>query len=117
MKRNEETVLYALKAKCGNGVSAITSINEILSIALKRSLDSAAVERSLKALESGGFIEKTDCLKNGENHILITLTKRALNYETEKKNGKKRAVFRLLWAVGSALLTFVLGRLLVILFT
>ncbi|MBO7526006.1 MAG: hypothetical protein J6T42_04325 [Clostridia bacterium] len=116
MRRTEEIILCAVKLKCESGVSAITNSDELTSLVLKRNVDKATVERALDSLDVGGYIEKTDCIKNGEKYYLLTLTKRALNYDTEKKKGKKIVAIRLLWAVCSAFVTFAIGRLLVLLF-
>lgn len=116
MTKTEAAVLSAITIKCGKSNSCITDEREITSLVMKRKLDVAAVKSSVECLSESGYIDTVECLKDGEKCLLITLSERAKNIEKDRKDGKKRLIARLLWAICSAIVTFLAGRLLIYLF-
>ena len=116
MKYGSAETLKNIKTLCGGARSCLTDEKVLASLSSKRNASEDSVARSLNYLAENGFIETLDCVKKGERKLLVSLSDRAINLERDKKISKRTVLLRLALAVLSAIVTYILGRLLVYLF-
>lgn len=101
-----------------NGTKLLISYNSLFnSVANKIKIDDNAFRAMLKTLENEDYIEVIYTDRHGEPFLYITLKKRGAGFKREQKENRRNLLFRLALAVLSAIVTFVFGRLLYLLFS
>lgn len=75
------------------------------------------VEKLILSLAVKGYIEVVNTFKKQEPFYCISLTAKGKNYQAERLEEVKEVRFRLTLAIVGAVLSFLVGRILFILFT
>ncbi len=117
LKKGEELVLKVILDNAYNNESCLISKESIIAFASKTDLvNENNVENILSTLYSNDYIDLLLSNKKGEKLYCITLLKRGKSYKEEKRREIKLVRNKILLAVIGALISFVVGRILVALF-
>lgn len=121
LKKNERVfagVLFGRFAGGENGNKLLIGYNSLFSVvSQKLKVDESEFKSILKTLENEDYIEVIYTDRHGEPFLYITLKKRGACFKREQKENRRSLLFRLFLAVLSAIVTFVFGRLLYLLFS
>ncbi len=117
LKKKEEMVLKIIKDNAYKGESIIISPSSIVAFVGNEELVSEQnVEEILKTLSTNDYIDLLISDKKGQKFYCITLLKRGKNYEHEKKLEISAIRSRILLAVVCAIVSFLVGRILLAIF-
>lgn len=121
LKKNERAfadVLFGQFYKNEKGEKLLISREKLLeSVSKKKKIDDKEFKSILKTLEDEDYIEVLYTDRHGEPFLYITLKKRGAFYRREQKENRKALLFRLALALASAVVTFVFGRILYLIFS
>lgn len=114
----ESAVLAVICSKCGESPSCLITIEEILITSnLKKKLSMVEAERIINGLEADGYFDVIRSERNGTPILCITLYSRGRGYEREIKQNKRDLRAKLVWAVVCGAVTFIVGRIMILIFT
>ena len=110
---SEKTVLKAVLVKCGERDSCLASSADILCRVPRHSeISEARLNDILKCLEYDGYVDVVMSDRYGEMVYCITLKDRGKGYKRESVQSRRYVIYRVFLAIISALITFIIGRLL-----
>lgn len=112
MLRKKRYELLNLAYNCGCDGKYLVSLSK-----LKEKTGSDDVPAFLAALSADGFIDVLYTDRHGEPFVYITLTKKGLERITAKQRKAREVAVKITLAALSAVVTFVLGKLLYLLFS
>ncbi|MBE5765178.1 MAG: hypothetical protein E7339_06245 [Clostridiales bacterium] len=96
------------KLKEGKKLFPLSEIeNEFASL-----VDKSRIRPILLNLEREGLVEVTFADRKGEGYVYINLLKKGMDFHNQKRIKTKEFFMRVLFAVLSALITFICGKLL-----
>ena len=75
-------------------------------------VDKGRMRSVLLNLEREGLLDITFADRQGEPYVYIQLQKKGIDFHNQKRNKTKELLLRVLFAVLSALVTFICGKLL-----
>ena len=75
-------------------------------------VDKSQIRSLLLNLEREGFIDLTFADRKGEQFVYIQLQKKGIDYHNQRKSRTKELLLRVMFAVLSALVTFICGKVL-----
>lgn len=115
LSRLENSVLKAIIVSCGDKHSCIIAAGKLLHyMPYKINGDLTKLNHVLKCLEYDGYFEVIYSVRRGEMVYCITLKQRGRAYLREKALIKRDVITRVILAVASAIITFLVGRFLYI---
>ncbi len=118
LKKSEELVLKVLKDNAFLGESLLISKESIVAfIGNQRLVNLANVDGILKKLYSADYIDLLPSSKRGEEIYLITLLKKGKTYAEEKRGEIGKIKSKIFLAVLGALISFIVGRILIAIFS
>ena len=121
LKKNERIfagVLFGLFDKNESGEKLLIGREKLFcSLSKKIKIDEKELKSFLKTLENEDYIEVIYTDRHGEPFLYITLKKRGALYRREQKENRRTLLFRLALAILSAVVTFVFGRILYLIFS
>ncbi len=118
LKKSEELVLKVIKDNALSNDSTLISKESIVAfIGNEKLVDVSSVESAVKTLYAGDYIDMLLTSKHGEEIYLITLLKKGKNYDVEKKGEIRKIKNKILLAIVGALVSFIVGRILILLFS
>ena len=117
LSKNQRVVLRVLNDNCGARGSCLMSLSLISALCkpLKKITDESA-EKVLTSLSVNGFIRLIKTYKKTEPYFCITLTEKGRNYKTLVKEGFLEIKNRLIIASLCAIVSFIIGRILFLIF-
>ena len=100
-----------------NGACLLSSpiLSELLSSRLK--ISPTEVDKIIISLAVKGYIDVINTIKRNEPYYCISLTNRGKNYQAEYLEDVKEVRFKLTLAVIGAVLSFLVGRILFVIFS
>ena len=117
LKKGEELVLKVILDNAYNNESCLISKESIVAfIGDEKIVSLDNVESVLSSLYSNDYIDLLLSSRKGEKLYCITLLKKGKNYAYEKKREIKMIKNKILLAIVGALVSFIVGRILVVLF-
>jgi hypothetical protein len=117
LKKKYESVLKVLNDNAYKGESLIISPSSIVAFCGNEKLvNDKNVEDVLKSLCSSDYIDMVLSDKKGETFYCITLLKKGKNYKQEKSQEIKNIKSRIILAVVCALVSFIVGKILIAIF-
>ncbi len=118
LKKSEELVLKVIKDNAFSNDSTLISKESIVAfIGDEKAVNISNIESLLKTLYASDYIDMLLTSKHGEEIYLITLLKKGKNYDLEKKGEISKIKNKILLAIVGALVSFIVGRILIALFT
>ena len=118
LNKGERVVIEYVYSKCKQTGDCLISEQEILvEISHKIKLTSAKLKEILKVLSLEEYIDITYTDRRGEEVLVILLKPRGKAYPREKIQIKRQIKQKILLAIGGALLSFVVGKILLIIFS
>ena len=117
LKKSEELVLKVILDNAYNNESCLISKESIVAFIGKENLVSLDnVESLLSSLYSNDYIDLLLSSRKGEKLYCITLLKKGKSYNEKKKQELKLIKNKIILAVICALVSFIVGRILVAIF-
>lgn len=116
MRRNREKLLLNFLLSYGNSTEFLISENQLLKNNPYIDETQLLIE-SLKKLANENYVDVIYTDRHGEPYYCIQILPKAQNYLSEKKALKRDLIFKLAIAIISATVTFLLGKLLYIIFS
>ena len=118
LKKCEEIVLKVISDNAFGGESCLISKESIVEFARnEKYVNLNNVEEILKSLYANDYIDVLISSKKGEKFYCITLLKRGKNYKEEKKKEISNVKNKIVLAIIGALVSFIVGRILIAIFT
>lgn len=114
---SQKAVLKVINDHCQNRESCLISPSQIVAFVGSKKLSLNNVYEVLKSLENGGYIDLILTTAKDGDIYCITLTNKGRSYKQEYQKNLSALKFRLLLALLSAIVSFIVGRILVLLFT
>ena len=96
------------RLKDGENLIALSKIEEDFAFLVEKS----QIRSLLLNLEREGFIDLTFADRKGEQFVYIQLQKKGVDYYNQKKSRTKELLLRIAFAIVSALVTFICGKIL-----
>lgn len=117
LKRKYEQVLKVLNDNAYKGESCIISPSTIVAfVGNEKVVNDKNVEEILTFLCSSDYLDMVLSDKKGEKFYCITLLKKGKNYRQEKSQEIKNIRSRIVLAVVCALVSFIVGKILLAIF-
>lgn len=116
LNREERRILSAVYARC-NGGGCLVSPSDLLTDLKDKKMTAEKLDKTLKSLELDDYFDLIYSDKKGAEVMCITLKPKGRAFSREAVQNRRYLVFKIMIAVGSAILTFVVGRFLYLLFT
>ena len=113
---SQKAVLKVIDDHCTNRDSCLLLPSAIVAFANSKRVSEENVYEILKSLEQGGYIDLILTSGKDGDMYCITLTSKGRNFKEEYKKSLNAIKFRLLLALLSACVSFIVGKILVILF-
>ncbi|MBO5888725.1 MAG: hypothetical protein J6Q58_01130 [Clostridia bacterium] len=118
LKKEDESVLKVISDNAFSGESCLISKESIVAFVNNEKLvNDTNVEEILKNLYANDYIDLLLSSKKGETFYCITLLKRGKNYKEEKRAEISKVKNKILLAVIGAIVSFIVGRILIAIFT
>ena len=96
------------RLKDGENLIALSKIEEDFAFLVEKN----QIRSLLLNLEREGFIDLTFADRKGEQFVYIQLQKNGVDYYNQKKSRTKELLLRIAFAIVSALVTFICGKIL-----
>ena len=117
LNRQENEVMRAVYEMCDGKDSCLVSPLEIVSILPERKYTPEKVEEILRSLELDDYFDLIESDRKGERMFVITLHANGLAYKRTSQQMKRSIAFKIALSVAGAVVTFVVGRILVGIFS
>ena len=118
LTKSEKAVMGYIYQKCQNKKSCLTSFQEIiLSLSHKLKLTESKVKEIVKSLEQDDYFDLIYTNKNGEQILVITLHPKGIAYPREVVQSSRQLKYKIILATFGAVLSFVIGKILYLVFT
>ena len=118
LNRKEDEVMNAVFTLANGKDRVLVTPYEIIALLPpKGDWDEEKLERILRALELVGYFERIPSDRKGEKMYVIHLQAAGLAYKRSDYQRKRSIYFKIALAVGSAVITFVIGLILKNLFS
>ncbi len=118
LNRQENEVMNAVYEMCDGKESCLVSPLEIMSILpKKRKYTPEEVEKILRSLELDDYFDLIESDRKGEKMYVITLHANGLAYPRTRLQMRRDIAFKVGLSVAGAVITFVVGRILVAIFS
>ena len=116
LKINQKAVLKVINDHCAIRDSCLLTPSAIVAFVKSKNVNEVNLFEILKSLEDGGYLDVIVTNSTGGEMYCITLTSKGRNYIQEYNKSVNSIKFRLLLAFLSAVVSFIVGRILVLLF-
>ena len=117
LKRKEKFILKNLNEECGSGNSCLITLKRLaLTPSGHKKITEQELEKILVALEEQNFLDAVKSTRMGEEIYCVTLKLKGKHYLIENENALRAMKFRVLVAVLGAIASFIMGKLLFMLF-
>lgn len=118
LNKKEDEVMNAVFTLAGGKERVLVSPYEIIALLPpKGQYDEEKLERILRALELDGYFELIPSDRKGEKMYVIHLQAAGLAYKRSDYQRRRGIYFKIALAVGSAVITFVIGLILKAIFS
>ena len=117
LNSTQKAVLKVVNDHCQNRDSCLILPSKIVAFVGSKKISENNVFEILKGLESAGYIDLILTTAKDGDMYCITITNKGRNYKEEYKKSLNAIKFRLLLALLSACVSFLVGRILVLLFS
>ncbi len=118
LNRQENDVMRAVYDMCDGKDSCLVSPMEIMSILpAKRKYTPERVEKILRSLELDDYFDLIESDRKGEKMYVITLHPNGIAYKRMALQFKRGIAFKIGLSVGGAVITFLVGYLLKLIFS
>lgn len=99
--------------KCGGRTGCLASPKELIgALPIKAAVDEQRLGEIIECLDYDGYIDVVLSDRHGEKVYCITLKARGKGFGREAVQSKRYLAFRIAIAVGSALITYAVGKIL-----
>lgn len=116
--KRQRAVLNVIADNCLNGDTCMLSNDTILAFCMRKNLvNSSNLKDIIKSLDLDGYIEVVYSSKESEDIYCITLTNKGKNYKAEYKREIQNIKNRFLITILCACVSFVVGKILIALFS
>ena len=115
MGKNQKKLLEFLIKKCRDGRLIISE--QEFEFQTASMLKNNTPKQALQKLEREDFIQIIYTDRHGEPYLYIVLSNSAKNYFKAQRSVKKQVLFKLILASASAIITFIFGRLVYLIFS
>ncbi len=112
LSSKEREVLKKISVACGDKRSCLMYREELSKRGSFSSIKLKEVDGLISSLAQDGYIDAAVTVRCGEKAYCIILTEKGRSYKRERVNSRRYLYYRLLLAVISAIVTFLVGRLL-----
>ncbi len=113
LNKQENEVMRAVYDMCDGRESCLVSPLEIMSILPeKRKYTPERVEKILRSLELDDYFDLIESDRKGEKLYVITLHQNGVAYKRSAQQVRRTVTFKVILAVGGAVITFVVGMIL-----
>ena len=113
INKNEKILMDIIIKKCENTDTCLVKPQELIdSFPAKNPTDEQKLNALLKSLELDNYFELINTDKNGEKVFCIILSAKGMGYTRQKAQDKKALYFKIGLAIGSAIVTFIVGMIL-----
>lgn len=117
LSKHEHEVMAAVY-EAAKGGSCLISPSELLNMLPKKSKwTENRLYKTLTSLELDDFFDLTDSDRKGERILCINLRTKGLAYKRSEQQAKRGLYFRIGLSVALAVLSFIIGRILYVIFT
>lgn len=118
LNKEENEVMRAVYDMCDGKDNCLVSPMEIMSILpVKRKYTPERVEKILRSLELDDYFDLIESDRKGEKMYVITLHPNGMAYKRTALQVRRSVAFKIGLSVAGAVITFVVGLLLKIIFT
>ncbi len=113
LNKQENEVMNAVYEMCDGKDSCLVSSLEIMSILpQKRNYTREKVDKILRSLELDDYFDLIETDRKGEKLYVITLHQNGIAYKRTAQQMRRNLTFKICLAIGSAVITFVVGLIL-----
>ncbi len=95
----------------------LIGLKSILVFLNNQKVKESDVKKALVLLMQGDYLDVTFIEKNGEEFCLITIKNKGKNYKVEKESVTRQFIVKVIFAVSSAVVSFIVGKILYIIFS
>lgn len=114
LNKKENAVMGYLYSKCKSSGDCLVSEQEIIvALSHKLKLNEKTLNSTLESLRLDGYIDLIYSDRKGERVIVVSLLSKGASYPREKIQRTRQLRFKITWAVIGAVVSFVLGRILI----
>lgn len=114
LTKREQRVLRELLKRCGDGDRCLIDEEELSRLSARGS--SVKLLDCLEVLRLEDYVEYVRADKKGKNVYCVSLKNKSFTSERENVFSRRELIFKLAFALLSGLLTYVFGRIMVVLF-
>lgn len=116
LNKSERAVMDVIILKCKSTGCCLISCEELSSFVHQQRMNTKKVESVLRSLSLDGYFDLVPCKKSGEDLFCINLKPKGYSYKREMEQEKREAFKKIFFAVCSAVLTYLVGRVLFLIF-
>lgn len=116
LKKLEEKVLKIINDNAFEGNTCLISKSSLVAFINEKLVDENTIDNLINSLSASDYIDYIVTSRKGEIFYCITLLKKGKNYKEVKKREVGAIKNRILLAIVGAVVSFVVGRILLILF-
>lgn len=118
LNRSEKAIMKVVYEKCQGVGNCLVTIDEIRqSLPAKKQIKNAEIEKILRSLELDNYFELVFSERKGQPILCINLNFKGQSFKREATQFKRAVINRLILASIGAVATFIIGRILVYIFS
>ena len=116
LNKSEKEVLQIVYEKCNNQGSCLITINQIKAQLKHKNISEQKIKSAVKSLQLDNYYDLILCEKNGEQIYCINLLKKGYSFKRETQQNKRMVVSKIIFAIITGVITFLVGRMLIYFF-
>lgn len=116
LNKTERAIMTVIYEKCLSSGACIISTAEIKAKLKSRALSDLKIKTVLRSLELDDYYVLTLCDKNGEEFFCVNLLAKGYAFRRETEQARRAFIYKIFLACLTALVTYVVGRILFLIF-
>lgn len=116
LSKNEKLIMAIVFDCCTKSGACLISTAEIRAKLVGNKLSEEKIKSTLRSLELDGYFDLVDCFKGDEHLFCINLRPKGYSFIRDFEQQRRTILNKILLAIVSATITFLVGRLLFYLF-
>ncbi len=117
LNKTEKVVMHAIFTQCGQNGCCLLTADELESLLFSHKIKKEKIIAALKSLELDDYLDVLPCERHGEEVYCINLHSKGNSFERDRQIDKRAIVNKIILASLSAVVTFIVGRLLIYIFS
>lgn len=116
LNKSEKFIMDVIYDKCGCDGSCLISLSQIKTALHKTKISDNKIKSTIKSLELDDYYELIVCERDNEELYCINLHTKGYGFKREKEQFKRAILNRAILATVTAVITYLVGRILIYIF-